>query len=55
MERMGVREPRRIGSRRDMSGGSSKRAGSRSLCLIFCIYVLPQRVGLLGRFSLKKV
>ena len=32
----GVREPRRIGCRRDMSGGSSKSAGSQSLRVIFC-------------------
>ena len=32
----GGREPRRIGCRRDMSGGSSKTAGSQSLRVIFC-------------------
>ena len=32
----GVREPRGIGGRRDMSGGSSKGAGSQSLPVIFC-------------------
>ena len=31
----GGRELRRIGSRRDMSGGSSKTAGSQSLLVIF--------------------
>ena len=32
----GGKEPRRIGCRRDMSGGSSKSAGSQSLRVIFC-------------------
>ena len=32
----GGKEPRRIGCRRDMSGGSSKSAGSQSLHVIFC-------------------
>ena len=30
-------EPRRIGSRRDMSGGSSKSAGSQSLHVIIIL------------------
>ena len=32
----GGREPRRIGCRRDINGGSSKSAGSQSLRVIFC-------------------